>query len=266
MHPYAWVVAAGLWATPAEAKGELVVVVDRPCVVVVNMRPYPTTGDSIHVTFEADKAGSQNVRIRNLLGEQTWAGRVEVPDGYRVELKWELGHMNVGQPSLLKANLPKLSDRGLYFVDGELVSGPERRDPAEIRAGARAPAPAPTSHEDPFLSAVEEASSEGGGGGVPEGPAAAAPAEGGVGKVKLHNRTGSWANVRIDGALTEFRGAFDVELELPSGVRRVEFADFRDKEVWWTGALWVTAGETVELHFSQAVAPSAPDHPDAWHP
>lgn len=266
MHPYALLVAARLLVAPAEAKGELVVNVDRPCVVVVNMRPYPTTGESIRVEFDSDKTGSQNVRIRNLLGEQTWAGRIEVPDGYRVELKWELGHMNVGDPSQIKAHLPKLSDRGLYFVNGELVTGPERRDPAEIRAGAKADPAAPASSEDPFLSAVADASTEGGGGGVPVAEAAPPPAEGGTGKVKLHNRNGSWANAWIDGTLHEFRGGFDLELTLPSGVHRVEFKDFRDKEVWWSGDLWVWADTTFELQFSQAAPPASLDRPEAWHP
>ncbi len=279
-------VALGWWIVTsphAHAASRLVVQVDRPCVVVVNMKPYPTQGSAVQIDFPDGKEGEQNLRIRNLLGEQQWAGQVDVPAEKKVVATWELRSMTFGPPEPLQdrpgahdTKRDNLADRGIYVVDGELVHLQPGLDPFEVRELARKgklkPEPAPTapvSTEDPFLTAVAEASStEVAGGGAPTEPAAPtrAPEAGGLGSVQLRNRTGSWANVYVDGAKHEFRGEMEVLLELGTGAHRVEIKDFRDKGTWWAGELWIWPDFTVELHFDQAAPPAALNRAEAWHP
>lgn len=246
------VVLAPLLMSDALGAAELVVRTDRPCIVVVNLVPYPTSGGDVTVDLPSGKEGEQNVRIRNLLGEQQWAGKVEVPPDTRRLLKWELGHMNMEPPEPLRGHRPKLSDR----------DGPPTRPGAKPE-----PAPVEPLPEDPFVSAVADANEQGGGGNLPApAPAPEAPPSGGTGAVTLANRTGSWANVRIDGALHEFRGDLAKTVALASGVHRVEIGEFRDKETWWSGELWIWPDFTVELQFSEAAAPVAINRAEAWHP
>lgn len=249
------VVLASLWSSPAAADAEVVVTADRPCIVVVNFAPYPTTGGQDVVVHLPDgREGEQNVRIRTLLGDQQWAGKVTVGPGQRATLVWARGGMTYGAVEALPPPKSKAS-----------VPRPSAVRPEPAPTSAPAPfRPAPPG-EDPLVAVVRAAAVEGGGGGRPEAEPEPPPT-GSAASVTLANRTGSWANVSFDGEVFEFRGERERAIELGSGVHRVEFREFRDTQVWWSGELWVFPDDHLELQFSQAAAPAVPGRPDAWHP
>jgi hypothetical protein len=278
----AWMWLPLLCSGVANAKSVLVVQFDRPVVVVVNMKPYTPSGDSVVVEFPDGGEGTQNVRIRNLLGQQQWAGRIDVPAGHKVKLSWELQNMTVGEPELLEPpeERPKLTDQGYDIVDGQLV----KLKPGQQQAAPQ-PAPAPEPRvprapsEDPFLTVVEEVS---GGGTTPpqaeppgeEGtdtdasatpaPSGLPPLPAGVGEVWFHNRNTTWTNIHVDGQLHEVRQQDGFRVQLPPGEHMVRIGDFRDKETWWEGKVRVGEGQRLELQFSRADPPRVMDHPDAW--
>ncbi len=237
----------------ASAAAEVVVRTDRACVVVVNFAPYPTSGGEVVVRVPDGKEGEQNVRIRNLLGEQQWAGKVDVGPGQRAVLAWASGAMTVGAAEAMPAR------------------SPPREAPPRPPAPAPAPRPAPAPiaaarpSDDPLVAAVRAAAESGGGGELAAVAEVQPPETGWPASLTLVNRTGSWANVRLDGELFEFRGELERAVPLGSGVHRVEVRDFRDAVTWWTGELWVWPDDTTALQFSQAAAPAVPGRPDAWH-
>lgn len=245
------VVLVAWWSGCARAAAEVVVSTDRPCVVVVNFAPYPTSGSQdVVVRIPDGKEGEQNVRIRNLLGEQQWAGKITAAPGQRATLVWARGGMTYGSVTAMPA--PK--------------SKTEVARPPPVRPEAPSPPPVPiraSTSEDPLIAAVKAGTAEGGGGvaPVPLDP----PPTGFAAQVTLQNRTGSWANISLDGEVFEFRGERERALEVGSGVHHVQVREFRDQKVWWTGELWVWPEDALTLQFSQAAPPAVPGRPDAWH-
>lgn len=251
----------------ALAGSQLVLTSDRPVVAYVNMAPHPLKGGSHKVTLDlADgKGGVQKVAIRNVLQELIWTGEVDVPEHHRVTLSYVNRRVAMSQPESIKRR--KLSDRGLYNVDGGWVKDRPGRDPRDVTSPKEAPKPTGPK-EDVFLGAVEEAGSTAGAGGQQEAEeeALSRPAPGlGDGVLRLANRTTSWANLVLDKEDVPFRGERSKELTLGSGPHFLEVRDFR-QELVWHGTVWVWPGETVELQFSESAEPAAPERPEAWLP
>jgi hypothetical protein len=243
----------------AAAKSQLIVTADRPCVVVVNLKPYPLQAGSAKLVldFPDGKEGQQRMMIRSVLGKEMWSGTVDVPQGKKVHGEWISQRMVFGPPIAL--DRPKLSDKGLYNVDG----GWEYRDrPPPV--GADTPQVEAVDRGDLVLDAIGEASGADDVGGVArEEQPVDRPAAGSPGVLALHNRTTSWANLVVDGQKVEFRGERRKEMPVGSGPHRVEVRDFHE-ELVYAGTVWIGAEQTVELHFSETAPPAVPGDPTAW--
>ena len=253
MFPWLW-----LLLSLAQAKSQLIVTTDRPIVVVVNLKPYPLQAGSakLAVDFPDGKEGRQKVMVRSVLGKELWSGTVDVPVGKKVQGEWMAQQMVFGAPVAL--NRRRLSDQGLYNVDGEWVYSSYEPKAKEVEG------PKPGEGEDLILDAVSEASGEEAVGGVQrEEQAVERPAPGAPGVLALQNRTTSWANLVVDGEPVEFRGERRKELPVGSGPHQVEVRDFHHERVVH-GVVWVGADATVELHFSETAEPAVPGAPHAW--
>jgi len=256
-----WLLAA-LLASQAFAKSQLIVVTDRPVVVVVNLKPYPVQGGAskLVIDFPDGKEGRQNMMVRSLLGQELWKGTVDVPVGKRVEGRWESRNMYFSPPTGMDRR--RLSDKGLYNVDGEWVYS-NKQPASDDDQEAVVEEPDPT---DLYVDAVADAAGSDGVGGVrkveipPDRPQPGSP-----GTLALQNRTTSWANLVVDGEAVEFRGERRKELPVGSGPHQVEVRDFHH-ELRFLGTVWIGAGATVELQFSETAAPAVPGQPDAWEP
>lgn len=254
-----WIVAAALLALvpTAHAESRLRLSSDRPVVIVVNMVPH-TVGENgtASVTIRDGKEGNQRVMVRNLLGQEVWSGMVEVPRNTEVRARWKGRSLEVistrpygGGPGKAKPQ-PRPGSQDLHHLA-------QQGSPSDEVVAL-----------DDVDALIRQADATGGGGAVAEPPPGLPPPpEGQPSRIKLVNRTPSWANVYVDGQLHEFRGQTEpVELQLTSGAHRVEVKDFRDKEDWGTGTLWVYPDVVLELHFSKHEAPAARNLPEAWRP
>ncbi len=258
----------------AQAESELVVQTDRPVIVVVNMRPYPTDGGTRHIPFVRAQAGVQKVRIRNLLGEQQWMGSVDLADGHEVTLLWADKGMTVGQPKPLAGadadSVGAIVPQPLVVIEPQLGSehGVGSEPPVGPAVQLASPEPASTgassARVDPFVAAATEGSVSGRGSAEPPTSEVVEPVGVGLGEVQFRNRTETWTNIVVDGQLHEVRGQPVVTLALPGGLHQVAFRDFQDRGSWWAGRVMVRAGDVVEVQFSKASAPASPRDPGAW--
>jgi hypothetical protein len=251
----------GAWLSIAAAESQLVITSDRAVVVFVNLKPYPIKGGSkpLVVDFPNGKEGDQRVAVRSATSELLWTGVIDVPSGQRVHGEFIQRHLEVSPPEPLNG-MRKLSQEGLYNVDGEWTT----KRPAAVAVDEPEPEPA-RKKDDVYLEAVSAAATaDGVGVPAPAQPGEMArPGPGGQGVLRLANRSTSWANVVVDGAVIEFRGERDRELSLASGAHVVEIRDFRQQLLFW-GTAWVWPDETIELQFSATAAPAVPERPEAW--
>lgn len=275
-----WVAAWLAWGAPAHAASQLVLTSDRPVIIVVNAKPHSMTGspdEKIVVKFENGEEGHQNVRVRNLLGVQQWAGKVEVPRGHRITGWWNGKTFDMYKDEALpSARLAESRDRQ---AGQRTTDAAERARLYRMRSGGGfpdPPIPEEDSHplDDPYADAVREAGTSS---AVPPDEAgdpvaiedeapAPLPAAGGTGTLRLVHRTTSWANAYVDGELVEFRGDSAQELPLSTGPHDVVFRDFRDKEEWSRGTVYVYPDFVVELQFGQHAAPRAINRAEAFQP
>ncbi len=257
-------VLLALLCSVALGGSQLVLTSDRPMVVYVNMAPYALKGGShkIDVDLPDGKEGIQRVAVRNVLQELVWNGEVDVPEGHKVVFSYLNRRVMIGDPERIGRS--KLSERGLYNVDGDWVRDKANQNPLDVKPKEEPVGPAQPG-EDVFLGAVEEAGNTTGAGGQhTEAEVILRPQAGqGEGVLRLHNRTTSWANLVVDGSDIEFRGERDKELTLGSGPHSFEMRDLR-QELVWHGTVWVWPAETVELHFSASAEPAVPDRTEAW--
>lgn len=255
-----WILAAALLAHgTARAEARLRLTSDRPIVIVVNLVPYTFGDGTVHTAeFRDGREGLQNVRVLNLLGQEVWSGQVQVPEGYEVKARWSGRTFEVYDKRRLQEAAPA---RLATHQDGK--SGAARLD--AIAANASTPS-AETQTLDEVESLLRQA--EPASGAAPPAESGPEPPPAGIpSRLRLVNRTTSWANVYVGDEKLEFRGGVDpVEVELPSGEHRVAFKDFQDKESWGEGRVWVYPDLTVELHFSKNSPPAALNKPEAWHP
>jgi len=254
-----------LWMTMsgALAKSQLEVTTDKPVVVVINLKPYPVQGGAakLKIDFPDGKEGRQRMMVRNLLGQELWSGMVDVPVGKRVEARWENRDIYIAPPKSMSRR--RLSDKGLYNVDGEWVYSNKVPEEGSDDQLAQLEGVDPT---ELFVDVVAEASdSEDVGGVAREEAPVHRPAAGSPGTLALQNRSTSWANLVVDGEPIEFRGERRKELPVGSGPHVVQVRDFHN-ELRFEGTVWIGADATVELQFSESVAPAVPGAPDAWEP
>jgi hypothetical protein len=250
-----------VWLQMALGASQLTVTTDRPVVVFINLKPHPLQPGStgLQVDFPNGKEGVQRVAIRNVLQELLWSGTVDVPEDTTVHAEFIQKRMEVGVP--VRLSKPKLSEKGVYNVDGDWVRG----QPGALVKTPAVPVPRRPPEEDAFLGAVTDAATTDGVGGVArEAEVIVRPAAGsGEGTLRLANRTTSWANLVVGDQSISFRGERTQELVLEAGPHRFEVRDFRDNPKW-QGTVWVWPSETVELQFSETAAPSAPERPEAF--
>jgi len=261
-----WIVALLLLGSAAQANAEarLRLAADRAVVIVVNMAPHPMTGagyEEIVIDIADGKEGLQNVRVLNALGKEQWKGTVLVKAGTVVKARWKGRKFEVYDRKTLNNRY-----------------GSSKRPAPQAVAGhkgleALAATTPSVSAEDEVLAAIAEAhATTEDTDASSEEPSDASPdvappvVAGQAGKLELVNRTSSWANAWVDGALAhEFRGKGNsVTLDLPTGEHQVQFRDFQDKEDWGHGTVLVYGDIAVQLHFSKAEPPEALNRKEAW--
>lgn len=253
----AWLISTALGAS------QLVITTDRPVVVFVNLKPHPLQPGSakLVIDFPDGKEGEQRVAVRTVLQELVWSGPIDVPADTKVYAEWLQRRMQVGAPQPLQK--ARMSDKGVYNVDGEWVRGQAGVAPPVLPAPAPKPKPVPV--EDAFLDAVQDAGQvDGAGGALRSADVIVRPQAGqGEGVLRLANRSTSWSNVVVGDQEVAFRGERQRELTLPSGPHVLEVRDYVDV-LKWRGTVWVWPDETVELQFSEGAAPKVPERVEAY--
>ena len=271
---FVWTILALMAATSASAESRLKLTADRPVVIVVNMVPHTIDGDSpAIVLFKTGKEGTQRVTVRNLAGQVVHQGTIVVPKDQMVVVAWRDREFKVVERKMMRTSFAFNNSRGSRRGKAghkrldELAETPEETgDLLSLAASGSTE----TSVQDTGMIAepepepAEQRTVEGSGEHVfSEGKGTSQDVEtksiagsdsGQTAKIKLVPRTQSWSNVWIgDQKVWEFRAKSDVlELELPAGSHTVKVMDFRDKNLWGTGTLVVTPGETSTIQFSMA--------------
>lgn len=254
-----WILAAALVVHgSAQAESRLHVTSDRAIVIVVNLVPYTFADGTVHtVDFKNGREGRQNVRVMNLIGQEVWSGQVDVPKDLEVKARWSGRVFEVYDQRPLKqapaASRPAgLSQSGATKLDG-LASNSSAPNPQEqALEGVEALVKRAPATSSPLPA---------------EAVGAAPPPTGVPARLRLVNRTASWANVYVGDQKLEFRGTTDpVDLELPSGEHRVAIKDFQERESWGEGVIIVYPDFVVELHFSKNTPATVLNRPEAWQP